>query len=201
LNWIHILKLNSKPLNWCKKYRKFLPHFHHLWLWCWKKSSYEKTNLKIHLFIPFRANSRPIFILLKWNYINFNLNYDQTGSQLDISLMWTRLCYRVLVFVLRGHQLSSCRRRILCYHYLLVITMTILRRLMSLSRKLCLFVYYVKHVDNKQWVPKGGANIQWRGRVGRCMTSYKEEFKGKCRQVYWFCWLCCKRVKMGACWD
>jgi hypothetical protein len=33
------------------------------------KKKYEKTNLKIHLFIPFRANSKPIFILLGQNNI------------------------------------------------------------------------------------------------------------------------------------
>jgi hypothetical protein len=42
---------------------------------------------------------------------------------------------------------------------------------MNLGRKLCLFVYYVKQVDKKQWVAKNVANIQWRGRVGQCMTT------------------------------
>ncbi len=34
---------------------------------------------------------------------------------------------------------------------------------MSLGTKLCLFVYNVEHVDNKQWVVKDVANIQWKG--------------------------------------
>ncbi len=57
---------------------------------------------------------------------------------------------RVLVFVLSGRQLSSYRRQILFYHYLLMVTMIVSRRLVSLGRKLCLFVYYVEQVDNKQ---------------------------------------------------
>jgi hypothetical protein len=164
-----------------------------------KKVTMKRQFWKLHLFIPFRANSRLIFILLEWNSIN--LYCDLTWSQLDISLMWTWLCFRILVFVLSGHQLFSCRRQILCYHYLLMVAMIVLRKLVSLNRKFCLFVYYVKHVDNKKWVAKDAANIQWRRRVGRCMTSYKKEFKGKCRQVYWFYWLCCRRVKVGACWN
>jgi hypothetical protein len=76
-----------------------------------------------------------------------------------------------MVFVLNYCQLSSCRWHILFYHYLLVVAMTIVRRLLSLSRKLCLFVYYVKHVDNKQWVAKDVANIQLRWRVGQCMIA------------------------------
>jgi hypothetical protein len=51
---------------------------------------------------------------------------------------------RVLVFVLSSCQLSSCRRRILFYYCLLVVAMIFLRILVSLGRKLCLFVYYVK---------------------------------------------------------
>jgi hypothetical protein len=79
--------------------------------------------------------------------------------------------YRVLVFVLSGQQLSLCRWRILFYHCLLMVAMIVSRRLVSLERKLCLFVYYVKQVDNKQWVAKDVANIQWKGRVGWCMTG------------------------------
>jgi hypothetical protein len=52
-----------------------------------------------------------------------------------------------------------------------MVAMTTSKRLVGLGRKLYLFVYYVKHVDNKQWVGKDVANIQWRGRVGQCMTT------------------------------
>jgi hypothetical protein len=31
-------------------------------------------------------------------------------------------------------------------------TMTVSRRLASMGRKLCLFVYYVELIDNKQWM-------------------------------------------------
>jgi hypothetical protein len=33
-------------------------------------------------------------------------------------------------------------------------TMIISRRLISMGRKLCLFVYYVEHINNKQWMVK-----------------------------------------------
>jgi hypothetical protein len=39
------------------------------------------------------------------------------------------------------------------------------KRLVSLGRKRFLFMHYVKQVDNKQWVAKGVANIQWKGGV------------------------------------
>jgi hypothetical protein len=78
---------------------------------------------------------------------------------------------RVLVFVLSGYQLFIYRKWILFYHCLLVVVMTASRRLVSFGRKLCLFVYYVKHVDKKGWVAKDVANIQWRRKVGQCMTT------------------------------
>jgi hypothetical protein len=37
-------------------------------------------------------------------------------------------------------------------HCLLVATMTVSRRLVSMGRKLCLFVYYVELTNNKQWM-------------------------------------------------
>jgi len=43
----------------------------------------------------------------------------------------------------------------------------------SLGRKLCLFVCYVKHVANKQWVAKGATNIEWRREIGRCRTNIR----------------------------
>jgi hypothetical protein len=43
----------------------------------------------------------------------------------------------------------------------------------NLGRKLCLFVYYVEHVGNKQWVVKGAASIQWRREVKRCKTNIR----------------------------
>jgi hypothetical protein len=81
---------------------------------------------------------------------------------------------RVLVFLffcLSSCQLSSCKQHILFYHCLLMVAMTISRILVSLGRKLCLFVYYVKQVDNKQWVAKEAANIQWRWRIGRFVIA------------------------------
>ncbi len=50
---------------------------------------------------------------------------------------------------------------------------------MSLGRKLCLFVCYVKQVDSLQWVVKGVVSIQWRREVGHCRMNIRREFKGK----------------------
>jgi hypothetical protein len=36
----------------------------------------------------------------------------------------------------------------------LAIAMTISRKLVSLGKKLCLFVYHVEHINNKQWMVK-----------------------------------------------
>jgi len=37
---------------------------------------------------------------------------------------------------------------------LLAVAMTISRKLVSLGKKLCLFVYYVEQINNKQWMAK-----------------------------------------------
>ncbi len=57
--------------------------------------------------------------------------------------------------------------------------MTTSKRLVSLGRKLCLFVHYVKQVDNKQCVAKDSANIQWRERI-------KRGIQGQMKGVSWF---------------
>jgi hypothetical protein len=35
-----------------------------------------------------------------------------------------------------------------------VTAITVSRRFVSMGRKLCLFVYYVEQIDNKQWMAK-----------------------------------------------
>jgi hypothetical protein len=37
--------------------------------------------------------------------------------------------------------------------------MSVLRRLVNMGRKLCLFVYYVEQIDNKQWMAKEVATL------------------------------------------
>jgi len=54
-----------------------------------------------------------------------------------------------------------------------MVIMTAWRRLVSLSKKLCLFVCYVKHVASKQWVAKGAASIEWRREIGCCRTNIR----------------------------
>jgi hypothetical protein len=44
-----------------------------------------------------------------------------------------------------------------------MVVMTVSKRLVNLGRKFCLFMHYVKHFDNKQWVAKDTTNIQWKG--------------------------------------
>jgi hypothetical protein len=61
---------------------------------------------------------------------------------------------------------------------LLVIVMIVWRRLVSLSKKLCLFVCYVEQVGNKQWVGKGTASIQWKGKVKSCKTNIRRGVQG-----------------------
>jgi hypothetical protein len=44
--------------------------------------------------------------------------------------------------------------------------MIISRRLVSMSRKFCLFVYYVEEIDNKQWMFKGAMALMEVWKVG-----------------------------------
>ncbi len=57
---------------------------------------------------------------------------------------------------------------------------------MSLGRKLCLFLCYVKQVGSKQWVAKGATNIQWRGEVGRCKMNRRRGVQGQRRTCLLF---------------
>jgi hypothetical protein len=164
----------------------------HLGIFCFQCANFKWFEMSM----GWKKCFKQIFNNGKWKYLS-----DQTRNQLDFSFMWTRLHFKVFVFVLSGRQLFSCKRQFLCYHCLLVVAMTASKRLVSLGRKLCLFVHYVKQVDNKQWVAKDATNIEWRGRVRRCMTIQEEEFKGKWRHVCCFGWLCCRSVELGACRD
>ncbi len=92
-------------------------------------------------------------------------------------------------FVLSHRQLSLCKQRSLCYHCLLVVVMTPWKTLVSLGRKLCLFVCYVKHVGNKQWVAKGTVSIEWRREIGRYRTNIRRGVQRQRRTgLLWF-WL------------
>jgi hypothetical protein len=75
-NWVHVC-LNKIQIHWisieeeCNAnwYRnwKFACYFHHLWPWCWKKKLLKKPNLKRHIFILFKLDSRLKSILVRWN--------------------------------------------------------------------------------------------------------------------------------------
>jgi hypothetical protein len=41
----------------------------------------------------------------------------------------------------------------------------------SLGTKVCLFVYYVEKINNKQWMAKEVATFNEGWRVGQCMTT------------------------------
>jgi hypothetical protein len=87
---------------------------------------------------------------------------------------------------LNGHQFFWCRRRSLYYHYLLVVV----------SRKLCLFVCYAKHVGNRLWVVKGVASMQWRREVGCSWKNIRSGVWRKRTCLVFCCWNCynlCKR--------
>ncbi len=65
---------------------------------------------------------------------------------------------------------------------------------MSLGRKLCLFVCYVKQVGNKQWVVKGIASIQWIGGEACCRMNIRgDQRQSKTCLLFWsICWKLCK---------
>ena len=54
-----------------------------------------------------------------------------------------------------------------------MIVMIVWNQLVSLGRKLYLFVCHVEQVGSKQWVAKGAAIIQWKGEVGHCKTNIR----------------------------
>ncbi len=66
---------------------------------------------------------------------------------------------------------------------------------MSLGSKLCLFVYYVEHVDNKQWVAKEAATFNG-GVESRMVHNIRRRIQGQWRQVCWLYWFYFKRVKV-----
>jgi hypothetical protein len=99
-------------------------------------------------------------------------------------------------FFLSGRQLSLCKRWILFNHYLLMVAMIISRRLVSLGRKLCLFVYYVKHVDNKQWVAKEATTFNGGVESRMVHDNIRRGIQRQCKQVYWFCGFCFIRLEV-----
>jgi len=54
-----------------------------------------------------------------------------------------------------------------------MIVMISWKRLVSLGRKLCLFMCYVEQVGSKQWVAKGVASIESRREKGRYKTNIR----------------------------
>jgi len=71
----------------------------------------------------------------------------------------------------------------------------------SLGRKLCLFVCYVEHVGNKQWVAKGIVSIQWKREIGHCKANIRRGIQRQIRTCMWvfgFAFII-GRVELGAC--
>jgi len=54
------------------------------------------------------------------------------------------------------------------------------RRLVSLDRKLCLFVYYVEQIDNKQWVGKEVATFNGGVESRMVHDNIKRKIQGQC---------------------
>ncbi len=63
-------------------------------------------------------------------------------------------------------------------------TMTSSKRLVSLGRKLCLFVYYVEQVDNKQWVAKDVPTFNGGVESRMVHDTIKKGIQGQWKQVY-----------------
>jgi hypothetical protein len=146
--------------------------------------------------------TRMVWLIQKWSFWDL-LGCFVTGQKVNWIFLSCEhdFVFRVFIFVLNGRQLSSCRRRILCYHCLLVVEMTTSRRLVSLGRKLCLFVYHVKQVDNKQMGGQGCCKHSMERENRTVHDNIRKGVQGQMEEVYWFGWLCCKRVEVGACWD
>jgi hypothetical protein len=51
----------------------------------------------------------------------------------------------------------------------------------SLSRKLCLFMCYVKQVGNKQWVARGTISIYWKREIRRYKMNIRRGVQGQRR--------------------
>ncbi len=60
-----------------------------------------------------------------------------------------------------------------------MVVIIVSKRLVSLGRKLCLFVNYVKHVDNKQWVAKDIANISMERRSKTLHDNIRKGVQGQ----------------------
>jgi hypothetical protein len=58
--------------------------------------------------------------------------------------------------------------------------MTISRRLVSLGRKLCFFVYYVEQINNKQWMAK--KIVAFNG--GMCSRTMEGRIRKKIREQW-----------------
>ncbi len=125
--------------------------------WCNQWHNYQ-ISTSSHFYSSTIDSTKPIdfFFLLPLNSPSYAIMHCPTfhlhwmfAVSLATHYTWTQLCFRILVFVL-SCKFSSCKQQILCYHCLLVVAMTASRRLVSLGTKLCMFVYHVKQVNNKQ---------------------------------------------------
>jgi hypothetical protein len=64
--------------------------------------------------------------------------------------------------------------------------MSVLRRLVNMGRKLCLFVYYVEQIDNKQWMAKEVATLNGGMENKMLEGRIKRGFEKMVKQVFLF---------------
>ncbi len=64
--------------------------------------------------------------------------------------------------------------------------MTASRRLVNLGTNLCLFVYYVEQVDNKQWVAKDTTTFNGGVESRTVHDNITRRIQGQWKQVCWF---------------
>jgi hypothetical protein len=91
-----------------------------------------------------------------------------------------------------------CQQWKLFHHYLLVAIMTASRRLVNLGKKLCLFVYYVEHINNKQWVAKEATTFNGDGESRTVHDNIRRRIQEQWASLLVF-WILFQKSVGGAC--
>jgi uncharacterized membrane protein YjgN (DUF898 family) len=74
---------------------------------------------------------------------------------------------------------------------------TISRRLVNMGKKLCLFVYYVKLIDNKQWMVEEAATLNGAMNNRTMKGSIRRRIRKQCRQICLLSSLVSSDVRLG----
>jgi hypothetical protein len=77
--------------------------------------------------------------------------------------------------------------------------MTALKRLVSLGRKLCLFVYYVEQINNKQWVAKEATTFNGGVENRTLHDNIRRIIQGQCKVGLLVLLILFEKSRGGAC--